>query len=101
MEAYNKYQEAGKIAAHYTAEPADEQMVSYEDVLKIDIGVHIGGYIADTAVTVCYDPKYEPLVNAADIALKEAVRIAKVNAKASDIGRAIETFISQQGFRPI
>jgi methionyl aminopeptidase len=90
-----------EIAAHYTAEPADEQMVSYEDVLKIDIGVHIGGYIADTAVTVCYDPKYEPLVNAADIALKEAVRIAKVNAKASDIGRAIEMSISQQGFRPI
>ena len=47
------------IAAHYTAEPNDQIMVSDDDVLKIDIGVHIQGYIADTAVTVCYDPKYE------------------------------------------
>ena len=43
----------------------------------------------------------KPLVKSAEIALREAVRIAKVNTKASDIGRVIETSISQQGFRPI
>ena len=51
-------------------------MVKDADVLKIDIGVHIQGYIADTAVTVCYNPKYETLVKTAN-ALSEAVRIAK------------------------
>ena len=90
-----------EIAAHYTAEPNDATVVKEGDVLKIDIGVHIDGYIADTAVTVCYDPKYEPLVKAAETALGEAVRVAKVNTKASDIGRVIEGTITKMGFRPI
>ena len=90
-----------EIAAHYTAEPNDQIMVNEADVLKIDIGVHVQGYIADTAVTVCYNPKYESLVKSAEAALTEAVRIAKANTKASDIGKVIETTISKQGYRPI
>jgi methionyl aminopeptidase len=89
------------IAAHYTAEPNDSTMVKEADVLKIDIGVQIDGYIADTAVTVCYDPKYESLVKAAEAALAEAVRAARTNTKAGDIGRVIEATITKFGFRPI
>lgn len=89
------------IAAHYTAEPNDSTTVKEGDVLKIDIGVQIDGYIADTAVTVCYDPKYESLVKAAEAALAEAVRAARANTKASDIGRVIEAIITKFGFRPI
>src|SRR3712207_2985877 len=90
-----------EIAAHYTAEPNDATLVKEGDVLKIDIGVHIDGYIADTAVTVCYDPQYEALVNTAEMALGEAVRMARANTKASDIGRVIETTITKFGFKPI
>ena len=90
-----------EIAAHYTAEPNDTTVVKEGDVLKIDIGVHIDGYIADTAVTVCYDPKYESLVSTAETALGEAVRIARANTKASDIGKVIETTITKFGFKPI
>ena len=90
-----------EIAAHYTAEPNDATIVKEGDMLKIDIGVHIDGYIADTAVTVCYDPKYQALTKAAEVALSEAVKIARTNTKASDIGRIIETTITKLGFRPI
>ena len=90
-----------ETAAHYTAEPNDDTLVKEGDVLKIDIGVHIDGYIADTAVTVCYDPKYEALVSTAEMALGEAVRIARTNTKASDIGRVIEATITKFGFKPI
>ena len=90
-----------EIAAHYTAEPNDSTTVNEGDVLKIDIGVHIDGYIADTAFTVCYNPKYEALVRAAESALGEAVRMARTNTKASDIGKAIEATITKFGFRPI
>ncbi|HEY7507825.1 MAG TPA: type II methionyl aminopeptidase [Nitrososphaera sp.] len=90
-----------EIAAHYTAEPNDQTIVKEGDVLKIDIGVHIDGYIADTAVTVCYDAKYESLTRAAEMALAEAVRIARASTKASDIGKSIENVISKMGFRPI
>jgi methionyl aminopeptidase len=90
-----------EIAAHYTAEPGDQTAVKEGDVLKIDIGVHIDGYIADTAVTVCYDPKYEMLVKSAESALGEAVRMARAGTKASDMGRAIESTITKMGYRPI
>ena len=90
-----------EIAAHYTAEPDDKIIVNDGDVLKIDIGVQIHGYIADTAVTVCYNPKYDAMVKTAETALSEAVKAAKPNAKASDIGKIIENIVSKQGFRPI
>lgn len=90
-----------EIAAHYTAEPNDQTMVKDGDVLKIDIGAHVNGYIADTAVTVCYNPQYDSLVNATELALREAVKIVKARAKASDIGKTVEGVAKNMGFRPI
>lgn len=90
-----------EIAAHYTAEPNDRITVKEGDILKIDIGVHVDGYIADTAVTVCYDPKYDSMVKAAEAALAEAVRMARINTKASDIGKVIEGIITKMGYKPI
>jgi methionyl aminopeptidase len=89
------------IAAHYTAEPNDPLEVKDSDILKIDIGVQLDGYIADTAVTVCYDPKSEALVKVAEMALNEAVKVARVDTKANDIGAAVENTIVKQGFKPI
>jgi len=90
-----------EIAAHYTAEPNDQTVVKDSDVLKIDIGAHVNGYIADTAVTVCYNPRYDSLVNATELALQEAVKIVKARVKASDIGRVVETITKKMGFKPI
>jgi methionyl aminopeptidase len=89
------------IAAHYTAEPDDTIVVKDGDVLKIDIGVHVEGFVADTAVTVCYNSKYDSLVRSADMALNEAIRITRASTRAADIGRVIESSISQHGFKPI
>ena len=90
-----------EIAAHYTAEPNDKITVKDTDLLKIDLGVQINGYIADTAVTVCYDPKYDFLVQAAEAALREAMSIIKVGAKSSDVGKTIENTTKQMGGIPI
>jgi methionyl aminopeptidase len=89
------------IAAHYTAEPNDPTVVKNTDVLKIDVGVHIDGYIADTAVTVSYDPKYQDLIDIAQRALDEAIGIARSNTRVSDIGRIIEKTITKYGCKPI
>lgn len=88
-------------AAHYTAEPDDTLTVKDNDIVKIDIGVHVQGYIADTAVTICYDPRYEALAQTAETALSEAAKISKLNTKASDIGKLIENIIYRYGFKPI
>ena len=89
------------IAAHYTAEPNDEITISDTDLVKIDLGAQINGYIADTAVTVCYDSQYDYLVQAAEDALSSAMSMIKVGVKASDIGRTIEKTIKQHGCKPI
>ena len=90
-----------EIAAHYTAEPNDDGVVKDGDILKIDLGVQINGYIADTAVTVCYDPKYDYLVQAAEAALREAISIIRIGTKSSGVGKIIENTVKQMGGIPI
>ena len=89
------------IAAHYTALPNDPIIVKNTDVLKIDVGVHIDGYIADTAVTVSYDTKYQNLIDIAERALDEAIGISRSNTRVSEIGRIIEKTITKYGCKPI
>ena len=48
-----------ELAAHYTSPPRDDKKVPPGSLAKIDIGVHVDGYIADTAVTVCFNREYE------------------------------------------
>ena len=90
-----------EIAAHYTAEPRDQTEVKDTDVLKIDLGVHIEGYIADTAVTISYNSKYDHLVNIAEITLSEVIKTVKVNTKSGEIGKTIENTIIHNGLKPI
>ena len=90
-----------EIAAHYTAEPNDPKTVSDTDLIKIDLGVQINGYIADTAVTVNYDPQYDSLVQAAENALENAMSMIKVGVKSKDIGRKIQNTIMDMGLKPI
>lgn len=90
-----------EIAAHYTAEPGDPTVVNNDDVLKVDIGVQVNGFIADTAVTVSSNAKYQALVASAESALDEAIKMAKLNVSSSAIGEVIERTISRSGFKPI
>jgi len=90
-----------EVAAHYTAEPNDPKTVSDSDLVKIDLGAQINGYIADTAVTVNYDPQYDSLVQAAENALQTAMSMIKVGVKSKDVGRKIQNTIMDMGFKPI
>ena len=90
-----------EVAAHYTAEPNDQRVIQETDILKIDLGVQINGYIADTAVTVCYDPRFDYLIQAAEAALKDAMSMIRVGVKSSDVGKTIENTIKQMGGIPI
>ena len=90
-----------EVAAHYTAEPNDPLVIKDDDLVKIDLGAQINGYIADTAVTVCYNPEFDNLVQAAELSLSNAMSMIKVGVKSSDVGRTIEKTIKQMGFLPI
>ena len=89
------------IAAHYTSPPQDKRTIPENSLVKIDIGVHVDGYIADTAVTVCFNPEYDNLVRAAEEALKRAVEILRPGLSVSRFGSTIQKAIKTRGFKPI
>lgn len=89
------------IAAHYTPVIDDDQVIPENAVLKIDLGVHVDGYIADTATTISFNPAFESLLEASRKALERAIDIVKPGVKASDVGKVIEDTIVSYGFKPI
>lgn len=90
-----------EVAAHYTSPPNDSLVIPEGSLVKVDLGVHVDGYIADTAVTVCFDPEYENLVHTAERALKKAVEILRPELSTSQFGSVIERTIKGYGLKPI
>lgn len=41
-----------EITAHYTSPPGDESTIKMGDLVKLDLGAHVDGYIADSAISV-------------------------------------------------
>jgi len=89
------------VAAHYTPLYNDPLVIPDQGVIKIDLGVHVDGYIADTAISVALSPAYEGLVEAARSALENALKIIHPGIRAVEIGRVIENSIKSYGFNPI
>lgn len=94
---------ANNIAAHYTPGIKDESVFTVNDIVKIDIGVHVDGYIGDTAVTISLaeDSRDENLIKASKEALEEALKLAKPGTKLGEIGEAVENKIKSYGFLPV
>ena len=38
------------VAAHYTPNPGDNTVLQYSDVMKLDFGTHVDGYIVDSGM---------------------------------------------------
>ncbi len=87
-------------AAHDTASGGDERLFKKGDVAKLDLGVHIDGYIADTATTV--DLGNSPLLLEASYeALEHAIRAVRPGVSAGEVGAAIQHEIERRGYRPV
>ena len=90
-----------EIAAHYTSPPNDKKTIPEKSIVKVDIGVHIDGYIADTAASVCFDPEYVDMVNTAEEALEKAVEILRPGLSITRFGSTIQKTIKTRGFKPV
>ncbi len=90
-----------EVAAHYTSPPNDKRTLPPGALIKIDIGAHVDGYIADTAVTVCLNPEYENLVTAAEGALNAGVKAIRAGLFTSQFGSTIQKTIESYGLKPI
>jgi methionyl aminopeptidase len=92
-----------ELAAHYCASPEDETCYADGDLAKLDIGVHVDGYVVDTAVTVNVGdhPENQPMIEAARAALSAAIAAAGPGVEVRRVSQAIEAAIEARGLRPM
>lgn len=65
--------------AHYTPNPGQRDVVlRYEDVMKVDFGVHVNGWIVDSAFTMSFDPTYDNLLAAVKDATNSGIKASTV-----------------------
>ncbi|MFX0057892.1 MAG: type II methionyl aminopeptidase [Candidatus Hodarchaeota archaeon] len=92
------------IAAHYTSPIKDDNLtINDGDIVKIDFGVHIEGYIVDTAFSIGfnYDKSLENLIQATEVALEAAKMMIKPKVHTKEIGKKIESVVKGFKFNPI
>jgi len=90
-----------EVTAHYTSPPNDERRIPEKAVVKVDIGVHVDGYVTDTAFTACFNSDYTNMQSTAEQALKAAIDNVHSGISISKIGEIIEKSIKNRGFKPI
>ena len=79
-------------AAHYSPPPKESRELKASDVLKIDIGAHKDGFIADTALTVNPSSESDEMIEAVEEVLEEALEFVEPGITVGELG----TFISNQ-----
>ncbi len=90
-----------EIASHFSPDD-DIPVFKKGDVVKVDIGVHVEGYIADTACTVeIGTDSHRLLIRASEEALEKAIYSIKDNIQTATVGMIIENTIKKYGFNPI
>ena len=90
------------VAAHYTPTHDDSLIFKKGDVVKLDVGTHIDGYIADTAVTVEVETNnFEEMIKASSDALDNAIELMRPGISFTEIGKKIEDTIGSNGYKPI
>ncbi|HKL27778.1 MAG TPA: type II methionyl aminopeptidase [Natrialbaceae archaeon] len=86
-------------AAHATPSVDDDSTFG-EEMINLDIGVHVDGWLADTAVTVDLSG-HDDLAEAPAEALEAAIDVVEPGVQTGEIGAAIEEVIDDYGYNPV
>ncbi len=90
------------IAAHYTPTHDDTARFRHGNVVKLDLGAQLDGWIADTAVTVEVGTRnWTELVRASELALQTAIEAVHAGVSTAAIGEGIQRAIEAHGYRPV
>ena len=106
-----------EVTAHYTSPPGDESIIKEGDLVKIDLGAHVDGYIADSAVSVFIEGNKDSdiennkeqidqdfnlkMIETANEALEAAISTIKDGVEIGKIGEAIEETINNKGLKSV
>jgi len=90
------------IAAHYCSPPGDTTTVQPGDIVKLDCGTHVDGYVTDNATTVdLRDGENSLLCAASKMALENAIAVMGPGVSLTEVGRQVEHTIHSLGFKPV
>jgi len=87
------------VAAHATPAIGDEEVA--RGLLKVDIGIHIDGYVADGAFSVDFEDSEEnkKLIEAAEAGLEAALETFGIGVSLGEIGKKVQEAIKIVGGR--
>jgi methionyl aminopeptidase len=90
------------LAAHYSPRHDDPLTFKKGDVVKLDVGSHVDGFIADTAITIEIEThQFDSMIKASSEALDKAIHALTTKTQLVEIGEIIENTITSFGYRPI
>ncbi len=88
------------VAAHFTPDP-DDVSVFADELVCLDVGAHVDGFVGDNALTVDLSGKYNDLVKASREALAAAHKLLAPGMTLGELGKAIQEVITSYGFAPV
>ena len=105
-----------EVTAHYTSPPHDESILKFGDLVKIDLGAHVDGYIADTAISTLVGgedyldstdideekiSKNLDMIETSILAVESAISTIREGVEVGKVGEVIEDTITSRGFKPV
>ncbi len=107
-----------EITAHYTSPSKDKTVLKNGDLVKIDLGAHVDGYIADSAITVIVGGNQDlssqdtglsedemqlqiKMIETVHQALENAISTIKAGITVGKIGEVVEETVTKQGLKPV
>ncbi|MEO0191524.1 MAG: type I methionyl aminopeptidase [candidate division WOR-3 bacterium] len=84
--------------------PSEKVIIKEGDLVKLDVGVTIDGYVGDVADTFIVGkvkPQTELLVKATKEAFYKALEVMRPGNRLGDIGHAIQSYVEGFGFSPV
>jgi methionyl aminopeptidase len=90
-------------AAHYTPSATDDEELVEGDLLKVDVGAHLDGAVADTADTleVGGGNHHVRLVRAVHDALAAGIEAVRPGGPVDDVSQAVARAIRALGLKPV
>jgi methionyl aminopeptidase len=90
------------VAAHYSPTHDDPLRFRRGNVVKLDLGAHLDGWIADTAVTVEVGTRnWSSLIRSSELALQTAIEAVRAGVSTRALGEGIQRAIDSHGYKPV
>jgi methionyl aminopeptidase len=90
-----------EVAAHFSPLRREDGDLPDDGVLKVDVGVRIGGLLVDSAISLALSDRFRGMVLAARRVLDAAIEAMYPGEKTGQIGEVIERAAQMRDYRPI